>query len=99
MLVTAVGTDGNTLTWPPVATAFLPVPSELPVVGSKTIPACAGTMEPSVVVTLNGFVQGVAEEVPSAQMKLPRSPRRSPVRSAAVGTVVTTEAERRRRRP
>src|SRR5579859_73940 len=99
ILETAEGTDGSTLTCPPLEIASRPVPSEFPVVGSNTMPAWAGTLAPSVVVTINGLAQPLEDVLPSVQMKSPSRPRKSPPRSAAVGTVVTTEAARRRRVP
>src|SRR5437870_2828776 len=59
---------GNTLTWPPEEIAWRLVPSGLPVVGSKTIPARAGTTAPSVVVTFTGLAQGPGDVVPFVQM-------------------------------
>src|SRR3981081_1119616 len=100
MFATAEGTEGSTFTRPPVEMAFRPIPVVgSPVFGSKIIPTWAGTLVPSVVVTGTGTLQPVGEEVPLAQMKSPSRPDRSPARSAAVGTVVTVEALRRRRRP
>ena len=99
MLVTAIGTAGSTFTWPPLEIADRPLPSGLPVVGSNTIPALAAARVPSVVVTTAGAAQPVAEVLPSAQMKSPNNPVRSPERSAAVGTLVITDAARLRRVP
>src|ERR1700680_1291725 len=94
---------GRTFTCPFVETAFAVVVSG-PVVGlttsvpgSKTMPARAGTLVPLVVVTIFGLAQPVKEVVPSLQMKSPKKPVRSPDFSAAVGTVVTTDAALRRR--
>src|SRR5205807_8552034 len=58
---------GNTLTWPPEEIALRPLPSALPV-GSKTIPARAGTIAPSVVDTVTGLAQGLGDVLPFAQM-------------------------------
>src|SRR5712671_4939773 len=101
MFATAEGTAGSTFTRPPVEMAFRPIPVVgSPVFGSKIIPACAGTLVPSVVVTGGtGLAHGVGEEVLPAQMKSPSRPDRSPARSAAVGTVVNVEALRRRLSP
>src|SRR5439155_7653457 len=59
---------GNPLRRPPEEIACRPVPSGFPVVGSKTIPACAGTTAASVVMTFTGLTQGPPDVVPSAQM-------------------------------
>src|SRR6267154_923346 len=100
MFATAEGTAGSTFTRPAVEMAFRPMPVVgSPVFGSKIIPAWAGTLVPSVVVTGTGLAHGVGEEVLSAQMKSSSRPDRSPARSAAVGTVVNVEALRRRLRP
>src|SRR3982074_310315 len=94
---------GRTFTRPLVETAFAVVVSGpvigliTSVVGSKTMPARAGTLAPSVVVTNFGLVQPVEEVVPSLQMKSPKKPVRSPDLSAAVGTVTLTDAALRRR--
>ena len=58
----------STFTWPFLVMASRPVPSGFPVVGSNTMPACAGTEPPSVVGTITGLPQAVAETEPSAQM-------------------------------
>src|SRR3954470_24351936 len=71
-----------------------------PEFGSNTMPACAAIMPPSVLGTIKAFApQPVAEVDPSLQMKSPNNAVRSPVRSAAVGTVVVTDASRRRLSP
>src|SRR5579864_2131971 len=98
MLLTAVGT-ARILGRPPLVIACRPVPSEFPVLGANTIPACAGMLPPSVVPTMTGLAQGVGEVLPLAQIKSPSNALRSPERSAAVGTVVTVDAVRRRRVP
>src|ERR1700737_1518059 len=87
IFVTAAGTEGNTFTRPPVENTLRCVPSGLPEVGSNTIPTRAGTIAPSVVVTVKGTVQPVVEVPPPAQTKSPRRPDRSPPRSATVGVV------------
>src|SRR5579864_9023928 len=98
ILPTAVGTV-RILGRPPLVIACRPEPSGLPVLGANTMPACAAMLPPSVVGTIRGLAQGVGEVVPLAQIKSPSSALRSPERSAAVGTVVTVEAVRRRRVP
>src|SRR5436305_14486923 len=71
-----------------------------PEFGSNTMPACAAIVPPSVVGTINAFAPQPVEEVdPSLQMKSPSNAVRSPLRSAAVGTVVVTDASRRRLSP
>ena len=52
--VIGAATEGITFTWPPLEIALRPVPSGLPVDGSKTIPAWAGTSVPSIVWTMTG---------------------------------------------
>src|SRR5436309_930487 len=59
---------GSTLTLPPEEIARRPVPSGLPVVGSKTIPSLAGTTAPSVVVTFTGLRHGPGDVARLAQM-------------------------------
>src|SRR5207302_8394283 len=67
LIMEALGA-GNTLTWPPEEIAWRPVPSG-PVVGSKTMPARAGTTAPSVVDTVYGLAQGPGDVVPFAQLE------------------------------
>jgi hypothetical protein len=49
------------LAWPFLENTRRPAPFASPEFGSNTIPERAGTLAPSVVVTITGLEQGVAE--------------------------------------
>jgi len=92
------GTDGITFTCPPLEIANRPVPSGFPVPGSKIIlPALE--RYPLRGPNHEGTCARRCRNRPPAQTKSPSNARKSPARSAAVGTVVTTEAPVRRRVP